>query len=166
VNDVFLSYAREDRPVAEVLARQLEAAGYSVWWDRDLYAGTDFEQVIGQELATAKAVIVLWSATSVRSGWVRDEAATAMERGVLVPVLLAPDVLPPLGFRSVHCIAHHSRDLSELSRALVRRVANPAKAIPTPAFSARSSLGIGMVEGLVLLVLALGVLAFVWFTPR
>lgn len=166
MSDVFVSYAREDRPVAEVLARQLEAAGYSVWWDRDLYAGTDFEQVIGSELMEAKAVVVLWSATSVRSGWVRDEAATGMERGVLVPVLLAAGVLPPLGFRSVHCIPHDPRHLGELGRALVRRIAKPSKGVQIPAFAGRPGLGIGVLEGLVLLALAGAVVAFVWLTPR
>ena len=29
---VFLSYARKDRPLAEPLIRELEAAGYDVWW--------------------------------------------------------------------------------------------------------------------------------------
>jgi hypothetical protein len=166
VSDVFLSYAREDRPIAEALARQLEAVGYSVWWDRDIFAGTDFEQVIVDQLASALAVVVLWSPASVRSGWVRDEAATAMERGVLVPVLLAAGVLPPLGFRSVHSIPYNPRDPGELARALVHRVAKPSKSVSIPAFAGSGATGIGWVEGLALLTLAVAVAAFVWFTPR
>lgn len=165
-SDVFISYSREDRPVAEDLARQLGAAGYTVWWDRDLFAGADFERTIGEELATAKAVVVLWSAVSIRSGWVRDEAATAMERGVLVPVLLAPGVLPPLGFRSVHAIPLDPHGLTELARALVRRVGHSGKTLPTTALPGKPGLGVGLVEGLVVLALLGAVVAFVLLTPR
>ena len=31
--DIFISYAREDQPLATVLADQLEQAGWDVWWD-------------------------------------------------------------------------------------------------------------------------------------
>jgi TIR domain len=83
------------------LAKALEAHGRSVWWDRDILAGQDFSELISAQLAQARIVIVLWSKTSVRSQWVRDEAREAAERGVLVPILL--DVTePPIGFRSIH----------------------------------------------------------------
>ncbi|MFZ1430220.1 MAG: SUMF1/EgtB/PvdO family nonheme iron enzyme [Geminicoccaceae bacterium] len=99
--DVFISYAREDRERARRLALALEAAGRSVWWDREILPGKDFTAVIGAELATAKAVVVIWSAASVASGWVRDEAHEGLERQALVPVLV-DGVEPPMGFRSIH----------------------------------------------------------------
>jgi formylglycine-generating enzyme required for sulfatase activity len=99
--DVFISYAREDRERAERLARALEAAGWSVWWDREILPGHDFTAVIGAELAAARAVVVIWSAASIGSRWVRDEAAEGLERGALVPVLF-DGVEPPMGFRSIH----------------------------------------------------------------
>ena len=99
--DVFISYAREDRERAQRLARALEAAGRSVWWDREILPGKDFTAVIGAELAAAKAVVVIWSAASAASGWVRDEAHEGLERQALVPVLV-DGVEPPMGFRSIH----------------------------------------------------------------
>src|SRR4030095_13997177 len=86
--DVFLSYAREDRDAALVLARTLEACGWAVWWDREIHPGEAFDQAIERELAAARAVVVLWSGRSVASEWVKNEAAEAAERGVLVPALL------------------------------------------------------------------------------
>jgi hypothetical protein len=159
-----ISYAREDRPVAQVLAQSLEAAGYDVFWDRELLSGSDFEQVLGAELATARAVVVLWSQASIRSGWVRDEAAAAMERGVLVPVLLHADITPPLGFRSLHTVVFNQGDLGELKRALVRRIATPSVA-PT-IVRPRPTWGIGVVESACLVLLVAAVLAFLLFTPR
>ena len=55
--DVFISYAREDRAVAQLLAQGLEAGGRSVWWDREILPGNDFAELIAAELARAKAVV-------------------------------------------------------------------------------------------------------------
>jgi hypothetical protein len=96
--DIFLSYAREDRAAAERIAQALAGRGYNVWWDRDIPAGPSYTQVIEQALVSAKCVLVLWSAVSVASSWVQDEAREGQERGVLVAARLE-NVKPPLGFR-------------------------------------------------------------------
>ncbi len=46
MSDIFISYARPDRPMAELIARALEAQGWSVWWDRVIPAGKTFDEVI------------------------------------------------------------------------------------------------------------------------
>ena len=96
--DIFLSYARDDREKAESLARALQEAGWSVWWDRSILPGTSYEQVIEHELSSASSVVVLWSAAASQSNWVRDEATLAQSRNVLVSVLI-DDTELPLGFR-------------------------------------------------------------------
>jgi TIR domain-containing protein len=96
--DVFLSYAREDRERASVLAHAIEERGWSVWWDRHIVPGQAFDQAIEGELGRAGSVVVLWSEQSVGSEWVRNEAAAAAERRVLVPALIDPVPLP-LEFR-------------------------------------------------------------------
>lgn len=96
--DVFISYASDDREKAQKLAGALEACGWSVWWDRKIIAGQIFDEVIEHELGTAKCVVVLWSGYSVSSEWVKNEATTAAERNILVPVLINAVKLP-LEFR-------------------------------------------------------------------
>lgn len=98
MTDVFVSYASEDRERAGQLAQALGARGWSVWWDRKIIAGQAFDQAIERELETARCVVVLWSAHSVESEWVKNEAAVAAERGVLVPALI-DGVRLPLEFR-------------------------------------------------------------------
>jgi formylglycine-generating enzyme required for sulfatase activity len=95
--DIFFSYKREDRAKIEPLVELLERQGLTVWWDPDLVAGERFDEVINHEIAQARCVIVAWSETSTRAVWVRDEASTGRDRGVLVPLSL-DGARPPLGF--------------------------------------------------------------------
>jgi hypothetical protein len=98
MTDVFISYASEDRERARKLASALEARGWSVWWDHKIIAGQTFDQMIEHELETTKSVVVLWSKDSISSEWVKNEAAVASERGVLIPALI-DNVKLPLEFR-------------------------------------------------------------------
>jgi hypothetical protein len=98
MSDVFISYAREETPWAQKLARALQESGFSVWWDQKLRAGVSWANEIEQQLNEARCVIVLWSVTSVASSWVQDEAAYAREANKLIQVVTA-DVDLPFGFR-------------------------------------------------------------------
>ena len=100
MSDVFISYAREDQQQAEWLATLLVERGWSVFWDRTIPPGKTWDEVIGSELDTARAVIVLWSESAVASEWVREEAHEAKGRGVLVPAQL-DSARPPFGFRQI-----------------------------------------------------------------
>lgn len=100
---IFLSYAREDRSWAEKLAQVIEGAGHEVWWDRRLGGGEEFSAEIETALDRSDVVLVAWSETSIRSRWVRDEAAVGADRGQLVSVSLDGSV-PPMGFRQFHTL--------------------------------------------------------------
>ena len=104
---VFLSYDREDAGRARSLAAALERAGHSVWWDQHIKGGSRYAAEIEKALSEADAVVVLWSRQSVRSDWVRDEAAKGRDSGRLVPARI-DDAELPLGFGQ-----HHTTDLSK-----------------------------------------------------
>ena len=101
--DVFVSYARKNRPLAEQLAEGLSAGGLQVWWDSELSAGSEFAAVIETKLQSAAVVIVLWSADSVRSAFVRDESSRALKQDKLLPVRIE-DIELPLGFGQLHTL--------------------------------------------------------------
>lgn len=101
--DVFISYSRGDHAAASRFAQWCVERGWTVWWDEAITPGRKWDQAIEHALAQARCVLVLWSAQSVQSDWVKTEAAEAARRGVLVPVLIEPVALP-LEFRRVQTL--------------------------------------------------------------
>lgn len=98
MTDVFISYAREDAAQAERIARGLEAMGLSVFWDNEIPPGQTWADYIEGKLNQCAAAIVLWSANSTKSQWVREEAR--MGRSKLIPARLDA-AEAPFGFGDV-----------------------------------------------------------------
>ncbi len=86
--DIFLSYGHDDVQTAKRFAESFEREGISVWWDASIRSGEAFDAVIENALKGAKAVVVLWSKTSVQSRWVRAEATLADRNRTLVPAMI------------------------------------------------------------------------------
>jgi hypothetical protein len=136
---VFISYSRDDSPVAHRLSESLRNSGLSVWIDATgIEEGRAYDRQIETALKEAKCVLVLWSKSSVESEWVRNEAAEAYENDKLIPVLLEV-VQQPLQFRSVQAIDFTSwdgtttdKEFVQLRSAIERRMGNPS-ALPGPA---------------------------------
>jgi formylglycine-generating enzyme required for sulfatase activity len=145
--DIFLSYAREDLAKAKLLAAALEKQGWSVFWDRtSILAGQDFDDIIEKAIDAAKCMIVVWSETSKKSYYVRDEARKARDRNILVPILVEP-VNPPLGFGSIHADNFaawngdtQSDEFNKLLRAVTRLVGSATDSNQTPAVNANTPL--------------------------
>jgi adenylate cyclase len=145
VADIFVSYARADRARVAPLVAALEAQGWSVWWDPEITPGQEFDSQIAAALDAAKAVVVVWTPTSVDSRWVRGEAREAADRGVLAPVRFEGARLP-IDIRALHTTDLDdwredvsSRPFEDLRRALAPLIgSNPAVAEPVPARRALS----------------------------
>ena len=101
--DIFVSYSRTDKARVAPLVSALEAQGWSLWWDPEITPGDEFDALIGAELESARAVVVVWSPASVDSRWVKGEARDAADRGVLVPVRFENARLP-IDVRAIHTI--------------------------------------------------------------
>jgi hypothetical protein len=109
--DVFISYAREDQAIARDLANYLEARGFSTWHDIELRGGDDYQLKIAKMINDSCAVVVIWTADSMRSLWVRAEAGMANNNGKLVPIkteeVKYDDIPPP--FNLLHAIGIESK---------------------------------------------------------
>ncbi len=97
MSDIFISYASEDRPWVEPFAKALEQRGWAVWWDRHIPTGQTYDEVIWNALQSAKCVVVVWSAHSIMSEWVKEEASEAKKKNILLPVRI-DEARPPFGF--------------------------------------------------------------------
>lgn len=133
--DIFISYAREDRGNVDQLAAQLEQAGLTCWWDKQLSAGDRYSARTENELNAAKAVLVVWTKHSIHSAWVADEAGVGRESGRIVPISLDKSQ-PPLGFRQFQVLdfapwtAGDPSPLKELV-ATISRLAPESQADPS-----------------------------------
>lgn len=105
--DIFLSYGHGDEATARRFAESFEREGFSVWWDASLRSGDAFDATIEAALRSAKAVVVLWSAISVQSRWVRAEATLADRNKTLMPVMIE------LCDRPIMFELMHTTDLSQ-----------------------------------------------------
>jgi len=86
--DVFVSYNREDLPIAQRVVDGLVHEGINVWLDMELKAGENYDEITEERLRGAKAVVVLWSSRSVKSRWVRAEATIGQRKSTLVPAMI------------------------------------------------------------------------------
>lgn len=136
--DVFVSYARADKKIAERFVGDLKAAGLQVWWDSEL-VGEEFRFSIERELAAAQCVVVIWSEAARASSFVRDEASRAHRARKLVQVRV-DDFDPhnvPVGFGEDQISA--LSDMAQVLKAIASKRAAVSKmplVAPTAAHSA------------------------------
>jgi len=94
--DIFVSYESSDRPRAEALRSLFEDFGWTVWIDREIPVGADWENHIENELWSARLVVVLWGAQARRSDWVQREARVGLDTNRLLQIhATGLPLLPP-----------------------------------------------------------------------
>jgi hypothetical protein len=92
--DIFLSYASEERALAERVCRVLETEGHDVFFDReDLGGGDAFGERIRAAMAAADVLVYLISRSSVAS---KSYALTELSIATSLPARRRPAVLPVL----------------------------------------------------------------------
>jgi hypothetical protein len=89
-SDLFLSYSRVDRPLAEQFVKTAAARGVNVWYDEDIEGGRDWRERIVAALGSAKALVILFSEHSNDSRQLIKELAVADNmRKQVIPVLIS-----------------------------------------------------------------------------
>jgi TolB-like protein len=134
---VFLSYASEDRPAAQVLREALPSHGVEVWYDEtELTGGDAWDQKIRQQIRECDFFIAVISAqTEARhEGYFRREWRLAVERSLdmaddhlfLLPVVIddtpQADARVPEKFLAVHWTRVPGGQPNPAFEALCRRI--------------------------------------------
>jgi hypothetical protein len=139
---VFLSYAWEDRNLAEKIAKGLMAKGIDTWWAGwCIGAGDSLRQKIDEGLSDCTHFLVLLTPNSVTKPWVNQEIDAGLTRKILrqakfIPIrhALAIEALPPLlsGMLSPE-IKDFEADLLQLVNDIYGVTRKPAIGEPPPA---------------------------------
>jgi hypothetical protein len=77
----FLSYAKENRGLAETIAKELQANGIDTWWaEWEIGAGGSLRQKIDDGLQNCTHFIVLLTKESISKAWVNQEMDAGLVR--------------------------------------------------------------------------------------
>lgn len=137
----FISYSRVDSEFALRLARDLKAAGASVWIDQlDITAGAHWDNAIENALLDAPQMLVVLTPASSQSSNVRNEIAFALDQGKIVVPVIYKDCIVPLQLQRQNRIdfrADYARGLAALLDHL--RVAHPDRTVLDKATEEESS---------------------------
>ncbi|QOJ21224.1 MAG: TIR domain-containing protein [Gammaproteobacteria bacterium] len=88
MSDIFIAYSRNDAATAERLVQYFRQEGWEVFIDKQTHVGRRWHKEIERELHAAKAVVVLWSATSRDSDFVLEEAEYGKRKDILFPAFI------------------------------------------------------------------------------
>lgn len=102
MTDVYISYAREDRESVRKLSETLRLEGWDVWMDSSEPLPSH-SAALDIKLASAGAILVVWSGYSRGSETVRSEAATGLYKNKLIQVRIDA-ASPPRPFDQVEVV--------------------------------------------------------------
>lgn len=142
MTSVFLSHSHADKPIARRLAKDLRAAGITVWIDEaELKIGESLVSRIGKAIDANDYLIVLLSGASVKSEWVTREVEVALHRDFanqtfrVLPVVVGDCALPPFLRGKVYAdLRHPEAYQQELDKLLLQFGASDASSTTTIVF--------------------------------
>src|SRR5690348_16403014 len=103
---IFLCYAREDELLLERLKTHLSPLRrkglIDIWYDREINAGTKWEEEIDKHLNDANIVLLLISPDFINSDYCYGtEMQRALERDSLGEAIVIPIILRPVHWQAV-----------------------------------------------------------------
>jgi hypothetical protein len=95
VYDVFISYSKHDKVVADRICQILEDRGLHCWIaPRDIIPGADWAQSIAEAIDTFRVMVLIFSSSANRSHYVKREAERAVKKGSSIVPFRIEDVTP------------------------------------------------------------------------
>ncbi|MEA2641296.1 MAG: hypothetical protein QOF51_2690, partial [Chloroflexota bacterium] len=163
-HDAFISYAHQDKPVADAVCARLEAKGIRCWIaPRDVLPGSEWSAAILDGISESRLLVLIYSASANESGQVRREVERAVSKGIALLPFRIEDV--PLSksleyFMSTphwldalsEPLEHHIEQLAQTVTILLARIdaaadlappsrADPSMTMPQPMASVGDPVG-------------------------
>lgn len=99
-HEVFISYSNRDKPIADGLCANLEAAGVRCWIaPRDIAPGEDWPTAISNALSESRAMVLVFSSNSNNSADVSRELILAANSNLIIIPFRIEDVKPTPGMQ-------------------------------------------------------------------
>jgi TIR domain-containing protein len=94
-HDIFISYASEDKRIADALCARLEERGIRCWIaPRDVLSGKDWSESIVDAIAGSRGLVLVFSSHANASPHIKREVDRAVTRGIPIVPLRIEDVMP------------------------------------------------------------------------
>jgi CRP-like cAMP-binding protein len=155
MQDIFISYAHQDKPVAEAVCRALEDHAVKCWIaPRDILPGMSWSEAIIDGIEESQIVLLIFSEAANQSPQVCREIERAVHKGVAVLPLRIENVAPDKEFEyflgAVHWLdafepntEAHLPQVIETVNAMLNRIVSRTHATtyalpPTPEASANN----------------------------
>src|SRR5450759_446528 len=120
--NVFFCYAHEDEPLLKRLKKQLTTMQrqglIALWHDRDISAGTEWEQEISEKLNSAQIILLLISPDFMSSDYCYGkEMQRALERHEegtckVIPIILRPTFLDAAPFNKLQMLPTDAKPIT------------------------------------------------------
>ena len=106
-HDVFISYAQEDKPVANAVCARLESHNIRCWIaPRDIAPGKVFPEAIIEGIEEGKVLVVIFSSFANKSPHVTREVTNAVNKGRIIIPFRIEDVQPSKSMEYLMSVPH------------------------------------------------------------
>lgn len=97
-HDVFISYASEDKTIADAVCAGLEKEGVRCWIaPRDILPSDNYDDAIVNAIASARVMVVIFSSNIFQSQFVKSEVERAFSKGLIIAPFRIENVNPTGG---------------------------------------------------------------------
>jgi hypothetical protein len=126
-HDVFISYSSKDKPIADGICANLEAAGTRCWIaPRDIHPGEDWPTAITTAITHSRVMVLVFSADSNSSKQVGNEISLAFNNNLIIIPFKIENIEPEPGKQyylgRTHWLEAMNPPTAEQIQILVERV--------------------------------------------
>jgi len=132
-HDVFISYSSKDKPIADGICANLEAAGLRCWIaPRDIAAGDDWPTAITAAIAHSRVMVLIFSANSNTSKDVGREIILAANEDLTIIPFKIDNTIPEPGKQYYLARTHWLEAMNPPTKAHIKALVERVKMIIPP----------------------------------